>query len=229
VTTATKKRLAWWMMSAGFGAALFFGFIIVIHGSAPSAREWFFYLWPAAGIGIGIASLRWMRRLYRLELLTPPAAFHLALTDIIIATLFSAATAGAAQALIVENHELLIPIFGIAGFLFYIHGALAASLRGASHNYHRPIYVVSHILLNLCYLGLTSLALVISLEVIGEGLSLLYLLERIINGGQTVEPVFRLCILAGIPGIVLHLLWRTLERRSAKTINAANPNNNSIK
>jgi len=157
-----KKRIAWAMMSAGFGALWLFGMALLVKGNAPGARDWFVYVWPSAGMAIGVSGLLWSRVLYRAEPPVPPAAWTVQLVDLIAGTVF----AGFCGALAIGNADearKLTPVFCLTGLALYVHGALAASLAGVFNSTQRLAYVVAHVVLTLGYLGGGTLALILTI------------------------------------------------------------------
>lgn len=158
MTMTWRKRWAWGLMSGGFGAALLFGLAVLVEGSAPSGREWVIYFWPVTGVVLGVVGLRGSRRLYREAPPIPPAAWTVSLTDLLMGAFF----AGVCSSIVAasgDDFRRLVPVMGVIGLVLYIHGALAASLRGIFDSKRRPLFVIAHILLTLGLLGWMTLGL----------------------------------------------------------------------
>lgn len=160
-----KKRVAWAMMTGGFGAALLFGMAVVVEGSFPNMREVWVYVWPGGGVLVGAVGWIWLRRLYRAEPPEPPAAWTVTLTDLILATVFAGVCSSVFMGM-EERYARLVPAVGLLGFVFYLHSSLAASLRAVIGGWRAP-FVIANTALTLGAMGWMTMGL-LSLIVLGR-------------------------------------------------------------
>lgn len=160
-----KKRVAWWMMSAGFGAVLLFAMAMTLESRWPDASEWGMYLWPGVGMLLGVAGLIWLRKLFHQEPLEPPATWTVTLNDLLMATIL----AGVCSAIVIEmdRYRRLTPLVGLLVMTLYVHGALAESLRGKFGAWRMP-YVVANMGLTLGAVGWVTMG-ILSVLVIAAG------------------------------------------------------------
>lgn len=169
MTTGGKKTVAWTLAILGFGATYFFA---VICAMERPPNELVIYIWPAAGIALSLIAFLYLRRFYREDPPSPPKAFRLQLTDLIVVSLsFAAVMAILKPAFREDKFPVVGPIlaFGVVSLL--LGGMLAASLHALFAGAPRYYYALIHAVRTFGWMTAGALAACLIYITLDDGLA----------------------------------------------------------